>query len=99
MSQEAASPPTIVDFDAALVEAISHLRDVSIRDGVQSLDGNKWPIDKILDVTRELNKLDGAVREYGGRLPPIEAWGGGQVAQPAKFLGEEGLTEVSDDGR
>jgi oxaloacetate decarboxylase (Na+ extruding) subunit alpha len=94
MSQDTSPAQPSVDFDKALIEAISHLRDVSIRDGVQSLDANKWPIDKILDVTRELGALDNALREYGGRLPPIEAWGGGQVAQPAKFLGEDPLVNL-----
>jgi len=44
------------NLDQALASAFSHLRDVSMRDGVQSWDGNKWPIADILPIAQEINK-------------------------------------------
>lgn len=78
------------DVGKALAEAISHLRDVSLRDGVQSWDGNKWKIDDIVTVAKELDAFAQEVNKVqAGSYPPSEVWGGGQVNQPAKFLKED----------
>jgi pyruvate/oxaloacetate carboxyltransferase len=78
------------NLNQELGETVSRLRDVSIRDGVQSWDGNRWKIDDILDVAKELDKLATVMKETTGHsMAPVEAWGGGQVAQPAKFLKED----------
>lgn len=77
------------DFDTALVECFSHLRDVSLRDGIQCWDGNKWPIGNILPAVQELDLLHTMVQKRDGKMAPVEVWGGGQFAQPAKFLKED----------
>lgn len=91
---DAALPPDA--FQAALLESIAHLRDVSLRDGIQSWDGNKWPIANILPCVKELNKLAALVKKSGGTFPPVELWGGGQVSQPAKFLKEDPFINLED---
>lgn len=81
-------------LNAAFARAFRHLRDVSVRDGIQSWDANKWAIAEILPVISELNTLSTTLqKECGVKLPPVEAWGGGQVAQPAKFGGRDGLED------
>ena len=81
---------TSSDLNTELSRVFSHLRDLSVRDGIQSWDANKWPIDDILPVLQQINELAVVLkRECGIKLPPVEAWGGGQFAQPALFLGED----------
>lgn len=78
------------ELNQALAEVFPHLRDVSTRDGVQSWDANKWKIADILPVVGKINELAATVKkELGVDLPPIEAWGGGQFAQPAQFNAED----------
>jgi len=75
-----------------LKKLFAHARDVSLRDGVQSWDANMWKIDDILSVLEKINGLAKTAKaDYGIDMQPIEIWGGGQVAQPAKFLGENPL--------
>lgn len=88
--------PSADNFNTALLQSISHLRDVSVRDGIQSWDANKWPIADILSVVKKQNTLATIVRKQGGVPAPVEVWGGGQVAQPAKFLGEDPLVNLEE---
>lgn len=84
-------------LDNALGEALSHLRDTSVRDGIQSWDANKWKIADIIPVISEIDKLATTLADEtksdekpeGVKLPPVEAWGGGQFAQPALFNQED----------
>lgn len=89
---------TVADskLDKAINEAFRRLRDVSLRDGVQSWDGNKWPIDEIVPVAKEFNELVKLGKKRGIDMPPAEVWGGGQVVQPAMFLGEDPLRNAED---
>jgi pyruvate/oxaloacetate carboxyltransferase len=89
-----ASPPATAsqpdELSKDLVNVIKHMRDTSLRDGVQSWDGNQWKIDDIVEVAKETNKLALAVNNIeAGAYAPTELWGGGQVNQPAKFLKED----------
>lgn len=78
-----------------LRKVFSHARDLSVRDGVQSWDGNKWRIDDVLVVLREINTLAKTAKEnYDIKFQPVEVWGGGQVAQPAMFLKENPLNNL-----
>ena len=81
--------PSNSAIDTALKEAFSHIRDVSLRDGIQSWDSNKWRIDDVLEVAKELNQLAVTAKEHGIEMNPVEIWGGGQFAQPAMHLQEE----------
>lgn len=83
-------------LEQALIECIPHLRDVSVRDGVQSWDGNKWPIGAVLNVVDKIQAYAALVQEFGGKIAPVEVWGGGQVAQPAIFLGEDPLINMEE---
>jgi pyruvate/oxaloacetate carboxyltransferase len=83
-------------FEQVLVESISHMRDVSLRDGVQSWDANRWPITNIIPCVEQLNKLAKEVKSHGGKFAPAELWGGGQVLQPAKFLQEDPLINLEE---
>lgn len=78
-----------------LLELLSHCRDLSVRDGQQSLDGNKMRIENIAPVLKELNSFYVLARdEYGLEIPPTETWGGGTVKQPANFNGEDPLNNL-----
>jgi pyruvate/oxaloacetate carboxyltransferase len=85
-------------FEHALIESFSHLRDLSVRDGVQAWYANQIPIHNILPIVSEIDKLASIVNHRGARYgvtyPPVEVWGGGQVAQPAKFLYEDPLINL-----
>lgn len=90
---------TSQEINDTLVEAFSHLRDVSLRDGIQSWDGNLWRIRDILPALKELNALAVTLRGAGGQMAPVEIWGGGQFLQPAKFLKEnpfENLEKIKE---
>ena len=80
---------TSTDINTLILEAISHCRDTSLRDGVQSWDANRWRLPHLLPVAYTINDLAKTVAEQGGHFNPVEAWGGGQVMQPAKFLQED----------
>lgn len=90
------------NLDSAMVEAFKHLRDVSVRDGVQSWDANKWKINDIVYVLEKINSLYGEVEEVAKKKDiefdkqPIEAWGGGQFAQPAQFLSEDPFKNLEE---
>ena len=78
-----------------LIELLSHCRDLSVRDGQQSLDGNKMRIENIVPVLQELNSFYVLARdEYGLEIPPTEVWGGGTVKQPINFNGEDPLDNL-----
>ncbi len=78
-----------------LIELLSHCRDLSVRDGQQSLDGNRMRIEDIVPVLKELNGFYELARdEYGLEIPPTEVWGGGTVKQPVNFNGEDPLDNL-----
>ena len=85
-------------FEKAIAESFSHLRDLSVRDGVQAWYANQIPIQNILPIITQINELAKIVNKigahHGKRFSPVEVWGGGQVAQPAKFLNEDPLVNL-----
>lgn len=81
-------------FERELVKSVSRERDVSPRDGVQSWDGNQWPIGSILSEVKQLNTLGKLIKEHGGTPAPFEGAGGGEVSQAANFRKEDPLINL-----
>jgi pyruvate/oxaloacetate carboxyltransferase len=76
-------------FNMALGRTLSRLRDVTIRDGQQSWDSNRWSNADSVDVIRLYGEYAALVKTHTGYdVPPIEVSGGGEYLQPARFLGE-----------
>ncbi|HRJ12803.1 MAG TPA: hypothetical protein PKW15_06130, partial [Alphaproteobacteria bacterium] len=62
---------------------------------IQSWDGNKWPVADVVAALKEINQLSLDVEKHlGVKMAPVETWGGGQVAQPARFLFEDPLENL-----
>ena len=70
---------------------IEHARDLTVRDGIQSWDANKWRFEDVSTVLKEIDQLAVIAKKHDIAMNPVETWGGGQVAQPAKFLHENPL--------
>jgi len=76
-------------FEQVMAEIMPRLRDVSMRDGQQSWDANRWTNQQTLRVLKYYNDFSKCVTEYCGvTLPEQEVSGGGEYLQPARFLGE-----------
>lgn len=81
--------PLLTDLNKDIAEAYSHERDVSVRDGVQSLLANKLRNKHIFKILESMNALPPLVQAQGFSPAPVEVWGGGQFLQPANFLKED----------
>ena len=74
----AAAKPAPQSADAFIDDFLRHVRDVSLRDGHQSLDGNRWRIEERTPIAALLNRLG---------LHSVES-GGGADFDVATMLGE-----------
>ena len=76
-------------FHKALAKILPRLRDVSMRDGQQSWDANRWTNKHSLRVLKYYDVFSALVQDYCGvTLPEQEVSGGGEYLQPARYLGE-----------
>jgi len=73
------------DINAAILDLTPHYRDLSVRDGIQSWDANKWKIADILPVVSALDAVAQEMKHQGVEPAPTETGGGGQHFQPAKY--------------
>jgi pyruvate/oxaloacetate carboxyltransferase len=79
-----------LNFDQALREILPRLADGSLKVGIQGNDANRWRIDEVchaLDGYRVYAEV--VAEELGVQVPTIDIWGGGQVSQVVRFLGED----------
>lgn len=54
------------------------------------MDSNRWRIGEVLHVLAAYDKFAEIVeKETGAHLAPVDVWGGGQVSQVPRFLGED----------
>ena len=86
------------DFNKDLINLLSTTRDVSLRDGHQSLDGSRWRIEDRVPIARMLNELNVLVKsasekEFGSggilEMPDFETWGGANIKEAARLNGED----------
>ena len=85
-----------MDFNLALGNCLSKMSDGSFKVGVQGLDANRWRITEILPVLASYADFAEVVKkETGADVPPVDVWGGGQVSQPPRFLGEDPFDNLS----
>jgi len=81
--------PALTELDKDIAEEYSHARNVSVRDGIQSLLANKVRNKHIIKIVEAENPIPPMVEKYGFEAAPTETGGGGQFLQPANFLKED----------
>jgi hypothetical protein len=80
----------IEKFNEAIGDCLASFNDGSLKVGIQGLDSNRWRIHEILAVLEVYVEFARTVkRETGKNVAPIDIWGGGQVSQISRFLGED----------
>jgi len=80
------------DFERSLGEILSRFSDGSLKVGIQGLDSNKWHINEYLPILKAYAAYAETLCEYTGfRVPLTDVWGGGQVSNVPRFLGEDPL--------
>ncbi|MEM6602452.1 MAG: hypothetical protein AAF621_00220 [Pseudomonadota bacterium] len=90
MAQNKYKNSSFDDFHTILGKYLSRMRDVSLRDGQQSWDANRWKNDHILCVLKAYDHFAKTIYDYTGfKVPEAELSGGGEYLQPARFLGED----------
>ena len=78
------------EFEEAIGACLQSITDASVKVGVQGWDSNRWRIDEVLAVLEAYAAFAEVVWETTGfRVGPTDVWGGGQVSQAPRFLGEE----------
>lgn len=83
-------------LEDVLHAVLPRLADGSLKVGVQGLDANRWRIDEILYVFEAYCKYaEIALQTLGIHVPPVDIWGGGQVSQVPRFLGEDPYVNLS----
>jgi len=84
------------DFNIQLADCLSKMSDGSLKVGIQGFDSNRWRISEILPLVAAYNDLNETlIRETGTSLPAFDIWGGGQVSQVPRFLGEDPYINLS----
>ncbi|MBY3561758.1 beta/alpha barrel domain-containing protein [Rhizobium laguerreae] len=88
--------PSRKSFEQALGTSLSRLTDGSLKVGIQGYDSNRWRLDEILFTLDAYGKFAEAVLgETGKSVGPLDVWGGGQVSQVPRFLGEDPFDNLS----
>lgn len=86
----------IDNFTLSLGQELSRMSDGSLKVGIQGYDSNRWRIEEILPALSAYNNFAKTVLlETGYNVPPTDVWGGGQVSQAPRFLGEDPFVNLS----